>query len=186
MRSGFPHSDIRGSKLVCELPAAFRTLQRPSSPVIAKASTTCTYSLDPITLSSALRQIRHRQLALVPPSRRLVSHRMRVDTITTHALIPFRINTLYFFQIFKELNSLPTTVSRQSPTLTGNWQITTDGGGERDRTDDLLLAKQALSQLSYTPRFTPVVGLDGFEPSTPALSRRCSNQLSYRPPLRTA
>jgi hypothetical protein len=27
----------------------------------------------------------------------------------------------------------------------------TSGGGERDRTDDLLLAKQALSQLSYTP-----------------------------------
>jgi hypothetical protein len=26
------------------------------------------------------------------------------------------------------------------------------GGGERNRTDDLLLAKQALSQLSYTPR----------------------------------
>ena len=25
------------------------------------------------------------------------------------------------------------------------------GGGERSRTDDLLLAKQALSQLSYTP-----------------------------------
>ena len=25
------------------------------------------------------------------------------------------------------------------------------GGAERDRTDDLLLAKQALSQLSYTP-----------------------------------
>jgi hypothetical protein len=30
----------------------------------------------------------------------------------------------------------------------GLWMI---GGGERDRTDDLLLAKQALSQLSYTP-----------------------------------
>ena len=26
-----------------------------------------------------------------------------------------------------------------------------DGGGERDRTDDLLRAKQVLSQLSYTP-----------------------------------
>lgn len=26
-----------------------------------------------------------------------------------------------------------------------------NGGGERDRTDDLLRAKQALSQLSYTP-----------------------------------
>ena len=29
--------------------------------------------------------------------------------------------------------------------------LSSDGGGERDRTDDLLLAKQALSQLSYTP-----------------------------------
>ena len=28
------------------------------------------------------------------------------------------------------------------------------GGGERDRTDDLLLARQALSQLSYTPEKT--------------------------------
>ena len=27
----------------------------------------------------------------------------------------------------------------------------------------------------------PMVGLGGFEPPTPALSRRCSNQLSYRP-----
>src|SRR6185436_5181754 len=50
-RGGFPHSDIPGSKLVCQLPGAFRRLPRPSSPVIAKASTTCTYSLDPITLS---------------------------------------------------------------------------------------------------------------------------------------
>src|SRR5438128_5927898 len=49
-RGGFPHSDICGSKLVCQLPAAFRRLPRPSSPVIAKASTSCTYSLDPITL----------------------------------------------------------------------------------------------------------------------------------------
>ena len=30
-------------------------------------------------------------------------------------------------------------------------RLTGNGGGERDRTDDLLLAKQALSQLSYTP-----------------------------------
>ena len=52
MRAGFPHSDICGSKLVCQLPAAFRRLPRPSSPVIAKASTACTYSLDPITVST--------------------------------------------------------------------------------------------------------------------------------------
>jgi hypothetical protein len=38
-------------KACCQLPVAFRRLPRLSSPVIAKASTTCTYSLDPITLS---------------------------------------------------------------------------------------------------------------------------------------
>ena len=41
--SGFPHSDISGSKLVCQLPEAFRRLPRPSSPIHAKASTKCSY-----------------------------------------------------------------------------------------------------------------------------------------------
>ena len=48
---GFPHSEISGSKLICQLPEAYRRLSRPSSPIIAKASTTCSYSLDPITLT---------------------------------------------------------------------------------------------------------------------------------------
>ena len=47
----FPHSEISGSKLICQLPEAYRRLSRLSSPIIAKASTTCSYSLDPITLS---------------------------------------------------------------------------------------------------------------------------------------
>ena len=47
---GFPHSEISGSKLICQLPEAYRRLSRPSSPIIAKASTMCSYSLDPITL----------------------------------------------------------------------------------------------------------------------------------------
>src|SRR3989338_10015806 len=38
-------------KAFCQLPRAYRRLTRLSSPVIAKASTTCAYSLDPITLS---------------------------------------------------------------------------------------------------------------------------------------
>ena len=49
-KGGFPHSEISGSKLICQLPEPFRRLSRLSSPVIAKASTICTYSLDPITL----------------------------------------------------------------------------------------------------------------------------------------
>ena len=52
---GFPHSEISGSKLICQLPEAYRRLSRPSSPIIAKASTTCSYSLDPITLTSLAR-----------------------------------------------------------------------------------------------------------------------------------
>ena len=73
------------------------------------------------------------------------------------------------------------------------------GGGERARTDGLLRARQALSQLSYTPNklvrilkfetiidpdgpyvkvsiFRLMVGLDGVEPSTSRLSGVRSNQ----------
>ena len=53
------------------------------------------------------------------------------------------------------------------------------GGGDRDRTDDLLLAKQMLSQLSYAP--DRVVGLGRLELPTSRLSGVRSNQLSYRP-----
>ena len=38
---GFPHSEISGSMLICQLPEAYRRLSRLSSPIIAKASTTC-------------------------------------------------------------------------------------------------------------------------------------------------
>ena len=54
-------------------------------------------------------------------------------------------------------------------------------GADRDRTDDLLLAKQALSQLSYSPLISFTVGPEGIEPSTSRLSSVRSNQLSYEP-----
>ena len=81
------------------------------------------------------------------------------------------------------------------------------GGARRDRTDDLLLAKQALSQLSYGPRpqnrerttedrmqippsvvcnpSSDLVGLDRLERSTSPLSGVRSNHLSYRPESHT-
>ena len=62
------------------------------------------------------------------------------------------------------------------------------GGGERDRTDDLLLAKQALSQLSYTPVLVrliqiigrEMVGLGRLELPTSRLSGVRSNQAELR------
>ena len=48
------------------------------------------------------------------------------------------------------------------------------GGGERVRTDDLLLAKQVLSQLSYAPKL--MVGLGRLELPTSRLSGVRSNQ----------
>ena len=57
---------------------------------------------------------------------------------------------LYFFRFFKEHYSLWSKSQNEAPTLDSGF-LDMNGGGERDRTDDLLLAKQALSQLSYTP-----------------------------------
>jgi hypothetical protein len=90
--------------------------------------------------------------------------------------------------------------SRQRAAQSRSSSPNAGGGGERIRTDDLLLAKQALSQLSYTPgqktdlrkqnsRISAVlpfrnaaiwmVGQGGFEPPTSRLSSARSNQLSY-------
>ena len=59
------------------------------------------------------------------------------------------------------------------------------GGDKRNRTAGLLLARQALSQLSYTPVPVPlqvlVVGPSGLEPPTSRLSVVRSSQLSYGP-----
>ena len=68
-------------------------------------------------------------------------------------------------------------------------------GAERDRTADPLLAKQVLSQLSYSPDYfrdsqldcSPLImGLPGVEPGTSRLSGVRSNHLSYRPSLNSS
>ena len=63
------------------------------------------------------------------------------------------------------------------------------GGGDRVRTDDLLRARQPLSQLSYAPGSSgldilSVVGIGRLELPTSRLSGARSNQLSYIPALR--
>ena len=94
---------------------------------------------------------------------------------------------------------------RRAPALLSSLrsaQAKLGGGAERDRTDDLKLAKLALSQLSYSPdqgsgisnqvsehilipdpwRLIPgLVGPGGVEPPTSRLSGVRSNHLSYEP-----
>ena len=55
------------------------------------------------------------------------------------------------------------------------------GGADRDRTDDLKLAKLALSQLSYGPIGKRLVGPGRVERPTSRLSGVRSNHLSYEP-----
>ena len=79
-------------------------------------------------------------------------------------------------QTFNHLNAF---IYSQKPTASIVF-----GGDSRDRTGDLLLARQALSQLSYIPEYLllrKVVGPSGLEPPTLRLSVVRSSQLSYGP-----
>jgi hypothetical protein len=89
-------------------------------------------------------------------------------------------------------------------TLPSGFRLWKTCGADRDRTDDIQLAKLALSQLSYSPSRpfilprnlrgshagghrapalyrVELVGLGGLEPPTSRLSGARSSQLSYRP-----
>jgi hypothetical protein len=61
---------------------------------------------------------------------------------------------------------------------TSRWMVSADdpasGGARRDRTDDLLLAKQALSQLSYGPLFSGTLKV-GAKAGLPSRSSRAAS-----------
>ena len=129
--AGFPHSDIPGSMLAYQLPEAFRRWPRPSSPVSAKASTVCPLSLDHITQN-------------LPGPYGAYSFPLRFPS-----------------SIVKEQSrSLPEGINPLPPA--GEQSLLSQkafvlppppepGGADRSRTGDPLLAKQVLSQLSYSP-----------------------------------
>ena len=170
-QGGFPHSEIVGSKLVCQLADAYRRLPRPSSPSTAKASTICALSLDHIT---------PRRLSGCPYVQRVArgycmsQATFRLLASTTH-LGSVRVKTLVTSRIFKEhqpgliacwfqkvcaqlsrvvgLGGLEPPASPLSGVRSNHlsYRPGKSGGADRDRTDDPLLAKQVLSQLSYSP-----------------------------------
>ena len=82
------------------------------------------------------------------------------DTYNLNPATPLKLQMawLYFFRIVKE-RTAPGFIKNQNQanihSLGSSLSNYVNGGGERDRTDDPLLAKQVLSQLSYTPRDFP-------------------------------
>jgi hypothetical protein len=97
--------------------------------------------------------------------------------------------TMMLFPVFVDLstwqeNHLIMIMHHYQPSLISSFanQDVFVGGAKRDRTADLLLARQALSQLSYGPMgiwfLSRMVGPSGLEPPTSPLSGVRSNQLS--------
>ena len=87
------------------------------------------------------------------------------------------------------LNKPKNCIYKECLCLTPSYGFHKIGGGERVRTDDLLLAKQALSQLSYTPKVLSnisklyaitMVGPGRLELPTSRLSGVRSNQAELR------
>ena len=123
--AGLPHSEILGSKPAWRLPEAYRSLPRPSSPAGAKASTVCPFYLFYPFSSIPYLPVKERW-----PGRR----RPASDNLSCERLPDARITT-------RDHSKKPLPLTPMS----------NNGGGERIRTDDPLLARQVLSQLSYTP-----------------------------------
>jgi hypothetical protein len=163
--SPFGNPRIRGCS---HLPAAYRRVPRPSSPLSTKASTkrpSCACSKKSSHAGENARRRSSRNGARGParttradlmrnrcrstrrPSRGKVPCVDRPRPVKTYSRCPraraatCRPNDAVRYPL-TNIRPLPTqrTIHRRH-----------DGGAGRDRTDDLLLAKQALSQLSYSP-----------------------------------
>ena len=155
--AGFPHSEIPGSKRVCRSPGLIAACR-----VLHRRSAP---RHSPFTLSSLAIKFLKRESC---------------------KKLAFSLNHPILFS--KTVFTWPPRVAeggRGNPDSGSSRNMI--GGADRNRTDDLRLAKPPLSQLSYSPSRRPVspgksmVGLDRFELSTPRLSSVCSDQLSYRP-----
>ena len=167
--AGLPHSEIPGSKPVCGSPrliAAYRVLPRLSAP-----------RHPPCTLSS-LTKLEH---SFPGESYRSYPIQLSKSSIEDHWDPCFSRNASRRPSRRNHASHEPADRLLKEP-----------GGADRVRTDDLRLARAALSQLSYSPFRGPLtrapgglVGLGRFELPTSRLSGVRSNQLSYRPRMGT-
>ena len=201
LAGGFPHSEISGSMRICPLPGAFRRLSRLSSPVVAKASTVCACSLDPITRTPVVGC----HLTLENPCRgcgralRDISDFPRALTRTLH----FAPSTL--LKNSRAWNPVPGTVGPSrypTPSHCTEPVKTTHSnhksGAHRRWSWISVRGRAGWWSQAGSNRRPPackagalpaelwphgLVGLGGLEPPTSPLSGVRSNRLSYRPAL---
>ena len=138
--AGLPHSEIPGSKPVCGSPrlfAAYRVLRRLSAP-----------RHPPCTLSS-LTKLEHsfpgESYRFLPDS---VVNELNLGSLgsTLHSRDRGQANRISAMLAHATKNNV-----RRFTTNFGLPYLPRPGGADRVRTDDLRLAKAALSQLSYSP-----------------------------------
>ncbi len=151
-RIGFPHSEIPGSKPACGSPgliAACHVLHRlllPRHPPCALSSLTKFY--DP-----------RRLLITAPPCGRAIPADFKASHKNLLSLVDYPIYSVVKHRPHQLALTIPPgrvlSIAAQSSTpirigaqLRAGQNV---GGADRDRTGDLLVANQALSQLSYSP-----------------------------------
>ena len=130
-----------------QLPAAFRSLSRPSSAPDAKAFSLCSSSFERPFASLCLSFVfyncssfcYHLRGSIVVPFRK--DHSLSLKNVSSIISIVYSFPYSVFYEHYSRSRSL-----RICPTA---------GGDEEIRTLDPLLAGQVLSQLSYTPIVLP-------------------------------
>ncbi len=175
---GFPHSEISGSKPVSgspELIAAIHVLRRlwlPRHPP---------YALCNLALSLRHASSRARDSSYEP------RHALFVLSWTIRSQDVLKLNVSFpVYSVFNEQRRAG--LAWATPTLPVEHAVKLLCGADRDRTDDLRLAKPALSRLSYSPVWHRAsrVGQGRLELPTSRLSGVRSNHLSYWPSQATA
>ncbi len=156
LAGGFPHSEIHGSKSVRNSPwliAAYDVLHRLSAPRHPPNALTTLdrshYRYPPARQQTGSLEktsfLRGRARSQAVKTANLATCRPLAGAIRTDLLFTMSDNTCPSRRSGNDTNSCFSTDARLNTT---NF---VSGGARRDRTDDLLLAKQALSQLSYGP-----------------------------------
>jgi hypothetical protein len=148
-QKGLPHSEIPGSKPVCGSPgliAACHVLHRLCAP-----------RHPPSTLSSLT-----------------IKYLRRVVWILIYPILLSKTSITSDQKALERISGAVSSVGTRSPSpalraLAPSGPVSFDGGADRDRTDDLRLAKPPLSQLSYGPVFSARLGVTSASARPPQL-----------------